>query len=298
MKKTCIGLLGISGNYRKLNLKETHKALLFALKNFELVDISTDYGLDFKLINLIKDIDLTNIDSKLIYKVGCNCSDGYKAEDLVFETHQDLNKIGLNKIQSILFHRPSIGKLESDIKYFNSISRRYKNIRFGLCTNSPNIYKKYKENIRIEVVQLALNPLDYFANKEFMAILKKDKVSIQARSILSSGLLTGKYNQKSIFKDLLRSKFNLYKNKRKYLKRINVSLEIIDHLKEKYNISKKDVPIFLYSLFEDLEEINYVVRGGSSIRQLAMNKESIKIEKKHKDEFLELMQTKWACEYV
>lgn len=298
MKKKCIGLLGASGNYRKLTFDQINQLLTFALKNYELIDISTSYGIDFNLINILKDYDLSPFDSKLIYKVGCNFQDSYNPRELFSSTIIDFNSIDVERIDSILFHRPSIEKLKSDIKFHDLIKKVYPKIPIGICTNSIALYNLYKENISIDDVQLALNPLDYLYNKNFLKKLYDDKISIQLRSILSSGLLTGKYNCNTIFKDPLRSRLTEKRNRKNFTKRVNMSIKIFEFIKKKYGLPSEHIPIFLYSLFENLDNVKCVVRGGSSMHQMKDNLKSFKIKHSDRKELFDLMETSWSCEYV
>ena len=298
MKKKCIGLLGASGNYKKINLNEIDKILSFALKNYDLIDISTDYGIEYNLVSLIKNFDFSQLSSKLIYKVGCNLSENYDPSELLSNTIEDINSIGLKGFDCILFHRPSTKKLESDTKFFNMMKTEYPKISFGICTNSVEIYDLYKKNIQVNEVQFALNPLDYFSNMRLLNRLIKDQVSMQPRSVLSNGLLSGKYNSDSFFDDPLRRRLNEPHNREKFLKRINMSNSITRYLRKEYKLSSKQIPIFLYSLFESIENVKCVVKGGSSIDQIKENLQSFMIVRSEQKKLFDLMNTTWSCEYV
>ncbi len=298
MKKKCIGLLGASGNYKKIDLFEINQILSFALKNYDLIDISTDYGLEYNLVSLLKNFDFSQISSKLIYKVGCNLYGSYDSNELLSNTIDDINSIGLKRFDCILFHRPSVTKLESDIKFFNMMRIEYPKTSFGICTNSIEIYDLYKQNIEVNEVQFALNPLDYFSNLFLLKKLIKDGVSMQPRSVLSNGLLSGKYKSDSFFDDPLRRRFNEPRNRKKFLKRIKMSNLIIDYLKKEHKLSSKQIPIFLYSLFGSIENVKCVVRGGSSLEQIKTNLKSFVIRESHQQKLFDLMKDSWSCEYV
>jgi len=298
LKKKCIGLLGASGNYKKINLDEINNILSFALKNYDLIDISTDYGIEYNLVSLIKNFDFSQLSSKLIYKVGCNLYENYDPSELLTNTIVDINSIGLKGFDCILFHRPSLKKLESDRKFFNMMKTEYPTISFGICTNSVEIYDLYKKNIQVNEVQFALNPLDYLSNVPLLNKLIKDKVSMQPRSVLSNGLLSGKYNSDSFFDDPLRRRLNEHHNREKFLNRINMSNSITEYLKKEYKLSSKQIPIFLYSLFESIENVKCVVKGGSSIDQIKENLKSFMIAGSEQKKLFDLMNTTWSCEYV
>tara|TARA_B100000787_G_C16198231_1_gene302631 strand:- start:2628 stop:3527 length:900 start_codon:yes stop_codon:yes gene_type:complete len=294
----CLGLLGFSGNYGEQDYKKLVDALSFGLDNYSLIDLSTDYGIDYNLVNVLKTMDLKNTSARFIYKVGCNYSEAYDVNELVCQTLQDFDVFGIDRINSLLFHRPSVAKISSDTEFFSCIRASLPNIPFGICTNSKSIYDLYKKQMDIQIVQLALNPFDYAENIPFLNILNQDKVTVQARSILSSGLLSGKYDRKSVFSDNLRSRYHHLDFSSKYLKRISTASKIIQYVEEKYKLSKGEIPVFLYSAFEKIPTVDIVIRGGSSLQQISSNLSRIPIDEIAIKDFLSKMIIDWKCEYV
>lgn len=295
---SCIGLLGLAGNYKKIHLGDLKECLSFITNNFSQIDISTDYGIDNNLIDILKTFDLSKSNTKFIYKVGCHYHEKYDPNDLIIKTSKDINHFGLDRIDCILFHRPSMKKIYSDLEFVEFIKTNYSNLPIGISTNSFEIYQAYKKEMDIKIVQIALNPLDFKFNESFIKQLHKDNVSIQIRSVLSSGLLSGKYNEESIFTDNMRKRYHDKKNYDDYSKRINTSSEIIKYLNNSLNIDLKDIPIFLYSLFEKLPNVQCVVRGGSSLNQIIKNTKSYPINGKVKEDLYNKMKLEWGCEYV
>lgn len=294
----CFGGLGLSGNYGLITYPQLVDGLLFALKNYSLIDLSNDYGIDYNLVETIKVLDLKNTPARYIYKVGCNYSGDYDAKELIDRTVRDIEHLGINKFHSILFHRPSSVKVSADSEFFSYIRRHYSEIPFGMCTNSKEQYALYKKTMDITLVQLALNPLDYANTIGFINILKHDSVLVQARSILSSGLLSGKYDKDSIFKDPMRFRFNDKTVRHKYLKRIDMAQEVVRYIKDEHNVSICDIPNFLYSIFEQIPNVDYVIRGGSSLKQISYNVTNIPIDETKLSHFISKMKLEWSCEYV
>ncbi|MAZ80132.1 MAG: hypothetical protein CMD72_05255 [Gammaproteobacteria bacterium] len=293
-----IGSLGFAGNYGKVKLDYIKTSLNFILKNYNLIDISTDYGIDFNIVDILRHMNFKDSKIKFIYKVGCNYDDRYDVNQLIQRTSKDITYFGENRIHSILLHRPSSKKLSSDLKFFKFVRDKYPCMPIGISTNSLNLYQIYRKEINFNIVQMALNPLDFYFNTPLIDSIIKDKVSIQARSVLSNGLLSGKYNTDSKFIDIMRSRMNKVENRNKFLKRINTSIEIITYIQDNYFIDHKDIPIFLYSFFENLSFVQCVIRGGSSIEQLDKNKSRILINSSMKEELLYKMLNQWSCEYV
>ena len=120
-------------------------------------------------------------------------------------------------------HFEDMKKIYSDIDFVEFIKTNYSNLPIGISTNSFEIYQAYRKEMDIRIVQIALNPLDFKFNESFIKQLYKDNVSIQIRSVLSSGLLSGKYDEESIFTDNMRMRYHDKKNYDNYLKRSQVS---------------------------------------------------------------------------
>jgi aryl-alcohol dehydrogenase-like predicted oxidoreductase len=297
-RQFCVGLLGVSGNYGKVNYSQLVEYLSFALQNYSLVDLSSDYGIEFNLVNTLRKLQFEEIKAKYIYKVGCEYLEAYNVSELINRTVADLEFLNKNKVESLLLHRPSALKLPSDINFYRFMKSNYPEIPFGICTNSKQLYYLYKSNMNIKVVQVAVNPLDYASTVDFLNLLAKDGVVVQARSILSSGLLSGKYCRKTNFNDPMRLRYNTQRLRSKYFKRIDTALEVIKYINCEYEISVEEVPAFLYSVFEKMPNITHVIRGGSSLSQISNNLASISIDNASLTQFISKMKFDWGCEYV
>ena len=297
-RRSCLGLLGFSGNYGAVTYNELIDALAFAMQNYSVIDLSTDYGVHYNLVETIKNMDLKNTRAKFIYKVGCNYEGNYEVTELIDRTIKDLQAFGRDKIECILFHRPSAAKLDSDVEFFRFLTLNYPEIQVGICTNSQQVYSIYKKNMVIKVVQVAVNPLDYQGIVSFLNTLNEDSVSVQARSILSSGLLSGKYCHNSVFIDRMRSRYHNRDLKSRYRNRIDTALEIVTYIGDEHGVSTCDVPVFLYSLFGNMSNIDLVIRGGSSLKQISDNLINISINETGVSGFMTKMEVDWSCEYV
>lgn len=297
-RQLCIGLLGVSGNYGTISYNQLVDHLRFALSNYNLVDLSSDYGIDFNLLDIIRKLQFEEIKADFIYKVGCEYFDAYDANELIDRTVGDLDFLSENKIESLLLHRPSALKLPSDIIFYRFMETNYPQIPFGICTNSKQLYDLYKSNMNIKVVQVAINPLDYANTEDFLNVLTEAGVTVQARSILSSGLLGGKYCRETIFNDPMRLRYNNQHLRSKYFKRIDTAMEVIKYITREYEISVEEIPVFLYSVFEIIPNVTHVIRGGSSLYQISNNLASISVDNIDLTKFISKMKFDWGCEYV
>ena len=298
VEQTCLGLLGLAGNYGRQNINEVKKCLQFVVKNFDLIDVSTDYGIEYNLIEILKNTNIQNSRSNFIYKVGCELKGSYSVKNLIKRTLSDIQVLGENNIDSILFHKPSYEKLDSDMKFFKELTRQMNNIKFGICCNNQALYNYYSQNIDIKILQLAINPLDYASNVSFLDDAKSNGVIIQARSILSSGLLSGKYNDRKKFSDPLRYKYNMEPMRDVFLQRMRVVNEIYEYFLYEYSILKQEMPEVLYSVFEQVPQIDIVIRGGSNFHQIKSNSRRRKIKNIDIVSIIQKMKHEWSCEYV
>lgn len=297
-RESVLGLLGFAGNYKKIDYKDLFEPLDYALTNYDLLDLSTDYGIETNLIETIKKIKKSKSHAKLIYKVGCNLTGKYDVNELIKLSIKDIEFFGIERIDSLLSHRPSVSKLKSDTEFFAYILKKFPTMKVGISTNSQSLYENYKKYIDLSVVQLAINPLDYAVNKIFLDLLVKDEIMVQARSILSSGLLSGKYNRKTLFKDNMRSRFHEKNINKKYLKRLDTALKVVSYVQQIQKLPLEMVPNFLYSFFEMIPGVNIVIRGGSTLKQIAVNKKLMKIDTTTYKKVLLKMEREWVCEYV
>lgn len=294
----CLGLLGLSGNYGAINFDNLSTLLPYALTHYDLVDLSSEYGIKFNLIDVIRQLAISHPKANYIYKVGCEYNEAYCVDDLIVRTQNEIKILGQSNIDSLLFHRPSAAKLDCDIAFFQAIRARYPDTPFGICTNDETVYNLYKDAIHIKIVQIAINALDYAKAEPFLQKVVRDGMTVQARSVLSSGLASGTYHAGSVFDDPMRSRYNEEHNKDGYTKRVETSLNIARYLCETYGVSASQVPTLLYCLFEQLPGITHVLRGGSTLAHLSDNLHRVPVDMIDLDNFILKMKDEWGCDYV
>ena len=197
----CLGLLGLSGNYGTIHFDTLSRLLPYALTHYDLVDLSSEYGIEFKLIDVIRQLEISHPKANYIYKVGCEYTKAYCVDDLIMRTQNEIKILGQSNIDSLLFHRPSAAKLDCDTAFIQTIRAHYPYIPIGICTNDETVYNLYKDAIDIKIVQMAINALDYAKAEPFLQRVVRDGMIVQARSVLSSGLASGTYHAGSVFDD-------------------------------------------------------------------------------------------------
>lgn len=297
-----IGTLGISGKYRKLSEVEKQDCLKYILQNFNLIDTSSVYGVDgdinLKISDIVKSIKKT---PKIINKIGADVVN-HSAVDLMIKEYENQQYIFRDyPVHTLLLHRPSIEKLKRDATFYKVIEKEKTFIRFGISTNNIDVVKAYSDYMGVNTVQIACNLLDYEVNLPILEFSKKMNFEVHARSVLSSGLLSGKYNKKNaLFTDELRSRFlENEKTKNILYSRLRMVKSIEKEYGEYLNKKKVNLASFIYSLTENSPLIDVVIRGGSNMEQIIENGMSQKInEKMLIDETFNKLYSKWTAPYL
>ncbi len=296
-KKKCLGLLGFAGNYGAVNPDDLIEPLKFAMDNYDVIDLSHDYGIKYNLLSFVVRLLPAHSRARYIYKIGCEYDGNYDAYELIASSARGIESLGPERLECIMFHRPAEHKLESDTRVFEYLSKQYPFLSWGICTNDEELYLNYKKQTRVDCVQLALNPFDYSSVQPFVRTLIADTVAIQARSILSSGFLSGKYNSNSTFDDPLRLRYNTPEYRTHYLERIHIVNDILKYIDRNAGVSASSIAPFIYSAFEEISWINFVIRGGSDLEQIKKNYKRMPVPKIFMKDFVYQMLTNWACPY-
>jgi aryl-alcohol dehydrogenase-like predicted oxidoreductase len=275
-----VGLLGISGKYGEIKEKQQIDCIDFIIKSFDYIDTASVYGeskpINKLLTDRIRKID--NIEPKIINKIGANLTGSNDYQELIneFEIQQKLF-FNLN-LSAILLHRPSKQFINRDLIFYSYLKERFPNICFGICTNNLEVFDIYFKKMKIDMLQIAINFLDYQNNLKLLKKANHKKVKIFARSCLSSGLLSGKYNdiESCNFTDQLRSRFvNNESNKSILKQRIEAANKIkqfyCSHASQNENANFGSMAQFVYSVLHKLPYIDEVIKGGSSLNQLQDN---------------------------
>lgn len=298
-----IGLLGISGKYREITEKEQVEIIDKIIERFSFIDTASVYGED-KRINPVFANRLSEYSKEIpivINKIGADLMDDMSLDPLVDEYERERETFSSCPFSVLLLHRPSLELLERDFAFYNYLRGKSSSL-FGLCTNNLSVLKVYSEKIRIDVLQIAINLLDYKSNEEILKFAKEKGITVHARSVLSSGLLSGKYKVDSEiqFTDAMRSRFCASSRSREIL---NARLENVALVKEFYeSLDIKDLsfPQFVHCVTRQSPFIDGVVLGGSSLEQILENANipDIKFSDDMLEEIYTYRITEWASPYL
>ena len=279
--KKCVGLLGISGQYGDISRHDQRVALNYILENFDFIDTASVYGQDWLVNPVLAEVagDAKKTLPKLMNKIGANLLGEASLDPLIEEYEHQKAIFADYPVHLLMLHRPSMSLLQRDSAFYSYIRQAGYSGRFGICTNSIDVLSTYHQEMKCDVVQAAINLLDYSANIPFLDFCKKSGVSVHARSVMSSGMLSGKYHYSIDFNfaDPFRTRFTENQEKRDVLrKRLNKTGEIKTFY-EKNVASNGAISFaqFVYDLTASSPAIDLVIKGGSTLEQLTDNSADI-----------------------
>lgn len=301
-----VGLLGLSGKYGNISKTDQNKCFEYICNNFNFLDTSNVYGEAEPLnSNLGRIISKTNSDIKVINKIGAGIKGTNILQKYKNEFHNQLQIFNNVYPYALLIHQPNILNFEAECKFLKYIKNISGQTLIGICTNNLKVLENYIEVLDIDILQIAINPLDYLANTKILQTAKNNGLIIHARSALSSGIINGKYTSISDckFSDPLRSRFLESEKNKDILSR---RIKSVNKIKSFYKSSlhNKEIPnisfeSFVYSLTYNSEFIDNVILGGSCLKHIKNNLFSlINFDKKYCKKVYNKHINEWSAPYL
>jgi len=235
---------GINNKYGKLANKNIFELLDIAYdNNIRNIDTAKTYGDSEKIIGEYIEKNKSkkfNIISKI----------SSKDNTLIYQLKNTLKRLKTNKIQTLLFHSLDVFKyFEREIDSFCLL---YKGIYFdelgvSVYTNEEISYLLLEK--KIDRIQLPFNLLDNYRYRgSFFALLKKNKIKIDVRSIYLQGLF-----------------FMELENFPHYLSPLRKSIEDLQKISKETGISLKKLAFGYVNSFDIIDRI---IVGVDSVNQL------------------------------
>ena len=301
-----IGMLGPSGQYSTTGtISEIAIRKLIEAK-FDYIDTASVYGPQKHAANIkLGDaISLLQCHPNIVNKVGADLMEDESSEatEILNEDHnRSFSDLRIDRLDAVLLHRPRIELIERDIPFLKRLRKDPRVSAIGICTNSLQVYQCYQKAVGIDILQIAVNLLDYRANRDILSIAKDDGTHVQARSVLSSGLLTGKYHEDSRFHDSIRVRYKQNgKNLSIFKERLKKVYEIENYFRKNSQTLGGKFRSFGYRAILCNPFINSIILGGSTADQITENINEIKLpipNSKH-HEILELSNSTWHAPYL
>jgi len=275
-----VGLLGISSQYRPVAVAEKHDLIRFLLEaRPDFMDTATGYGQDTARINPILGRCLAEHAGPapaIVNKIGAALCDG---DDLgaraVAEFERGLDELGVEVVDTTLVHRAALRWLPRDARLHEAVRRSGRSRRFGLCTNDPAVLAAYCDAMQVDVLQAAVNLLDYTAARPVLEVARARGIAVQARSVAATGLLSGSYAAEDVdaFADERRRFAATAAARAAFRARIAVVERIREHCAALRVAGQFDGSLvdFCYSAIAASPCVGEVILGGSTREQLAQN---------------------------
>ena len=240
MKKIVIGTANFNDKYGINNIKINFSELKYNLFNYirkkklNFFDTSLNYKLDKNFID-----KLNFQESKIITKFSLPKQNKNKfLDNLQTELLNKKKQFKIKNYEAILLH--NVNDLHSTFK--NKIIANLKNLKkqkqvkkIGVSIYSPNDLKVVFANFDPDFIQAPINVFDKrLIESDWMKIIKKKKVSIQARSVFLQGLLLmspKELKKQKINKKLIKQIQDFEKwCKKKKISRLEACLQFINNL--------------------------------------------------------------------
>jgi aryl-alcohol dehydrogenase-like predicted oxidoreductase len=302
-----VGLLGISGKYGYVSIEDQTEVIEYILNHYDLIDTASVYGESWAINPVLANMRQIVLKNKyapiLVNKIGADLQASNSFLDIVKEYERQKMILENYPCDFLLLHRPAKHLLERDIRFHEYIKRQGETATFGISTNSLSILKLYHNAMPVDVVQVAVNLLDYMANKLLLEFCAEHKIIVHARSVLSSGLLSGTYvvNKLFDFVDPLRSRYTESDNNRRVL---NSRLEKVEIIKSYYHdyISSNifiAFPDFVYGIMQASPFVDVVIKGGSSLEQIQKNNcAPYLFSREVLSEIFDVRISEWSADYL
>lgn len=179
-----------------------------------------------------------------------------------------LKRLKIESIPLYYIHWPDPKhKISSTFDKLQNLKNQGK-IRFIGCSNfSASQMKEALRHAQIDFCQIPTNILVGKPSSEILAISKKNNINIVAYNVLASGLLTGKFTNKSTFPENdRRSRMDDFKGE-KFI----MNLKKIKKIKSRAKDSKLSLSKYCIQWVLKQKEINFAIVGFKNSKQVLQN---------------------------
>lgn len=298
ISKFCLGTWSLGGttrgasSYGKITNKEVEKILNLSFENgINIYDTASVYGKSEKILG--KFIRDKRDKIKIATKVGCISyfkNINFKKKTIIDNINLSLKNLKTDYIDVCQLYNPN--PLDKDVlKGFELLKKiqlkgKIKNI--GVSLQNPNDYIELRKKIHVDMIQCNFNMLDQrILNNDIINFMKKDNVTIFARTVLNFGFFTENFiRKKKIFfkKSDHRSRWNINQinNWKKFSKNISDNFkQKIEDIAIRFIFSHKHINSAIIGVMNKKQLLNIV----SQKNLIPLNKRDLKIINEIYDEF-------------
>ena len=290
--KIGFGLSQFSNTRNKLayghkSKKEVLSIIRYAIKEkINFFDTANTYGETESIIGELKKKE--KLELIIATKAGLkkNGKRSFNTRYLENQLDQSLKKLKIDRLNIFMLNKPTIKDIyNNDLIYFlEKLKKKGKIEKSGIIIGDKRGYNQIIKNKNLDFFSILFNLLDT-DNLDLINNIYKLKKKVIIRSPLNTGLLNGKFNLQNEFKKGdFRVKMIKNNDYTKKIKKINL-------IKDKFNLSDKDLLNFSLSFVLKNKSVSSVLVGCSSLKQIKeiifYSKRLIKINNDKFDEIVD-----------
>ncbi|MGL1890730.1 MAG: aldo/keto reductase [Spirochaetaceae bacterium] len=247
-------------------------------KGMNLFDVAESYGIPSGLseIRLGKALkEMNRKDVYLVSKIGhfgsrTGCGVPKKTIDMIrLCGHACLGRLQTSYIDLMLCHDGGIKDPSIYINGFQELKKEGFIREYGISTDDLDVLKKFYDTSggQCAAVELDYSLINRKAEIELLNYCQEKNLGVLVRGALAQGLLSGKYNEDTVFTDTVRSKWNREGNQRKTFEE---KLTILNKLKNNPGLKDNIVKTGLqYVISHPCNPV--AIPGATSIDQAVFN---------------------------
>ncbi len=202
--------------------------------------------------------------------------------------HASLHRLKMDYHDVLLCHQQNPEHPEAYLEAFELLKQEGRLRLSGVSTDSLDVIKAFNCDGQCDVVEIAYSVLNREKELELIPYCREQGIAILVRGALEKGLLSGKYDQNTVFGDI-RAGWN---KGSKWRPLIEKQLATVSALKEAFGSNEALISASLRYLFSRNENMT-VLFGAKDADQVAMNLKagdcSLTLEEREKvEELIEL----------
>lgn len=181
--------------------------------------------------------------------------------------HAQLHRLQTDWLDVVLCHEGDIEDPTVYLHGFETLQSEGRIRYYGISTNRLDVLKNFNRNGTCSVVQVDYSLLNRAPEADFLPYCKENNIGVMIRGPLAKGLLSGQYDESSVFTDDVRQPWNEGGEQRDFY--LN-SLEQVSKLKDKLPDNRSMIDTAIRYVISH-PAVSVAIPGAKSPKQAAMN---------------------------
>ncbi len=181
--------------------------------------------------------------------------------------HASLHRLRTDWLDVELCHEGNIEDPSVYLEAFEILKQRGRIRAYGISTDSLEVLKRFNVNGTCSVVEVNYSMLNRAPEEDLLPYCQDHGIAVLVRGPLRKGLLSGKYDEKAVFSDSVRSSWNVGGARRA---QFEAEVAQVERLRERFESGQEMVTAALrYVISHPASPI--AIPGAKSPEQAAMN---------------------------